>query len=271
MEVVMCGSGTCVGLNVFKPTVELEVRETEPGRFQARGCLHLNPKGWIKKGIHAFQSVVKVEKTAQIVNECFHLFQAALKSYAKPEIYEFCQSIHDGAHALDEALHSIIIINDFFCIANGSFIERTETDSIDMLKTTSRVCHFAAHLIASASFLSQLKIIGKLNSRIITYGSLLHALGYALYGTSLIWRHFHLNRSNSKLRADLSIQGSGLLIECLGLAKEWSLFSTTTLQSLKHFRSTAIIIQSLIILNRLKSPDHMHFRQDLPLPNAIIT
>lgn len=263
----MCGSGTCVGLDVFKPAVEIvEVRETEPGRFQARGIVHLHPNGWINKGIHAFQSLVKVEKTAQIINECFHLFQTLLKSYAKVEIYEFCQNIHDGAHALDEALHSVTVINDFFCIANGSFIESDEAQAIDVFKTASRLCHFASHLIASASFLSQLKILGKLDSRVITCGSALHALGYALYGTSLIWRRFHLNQEVRKFGADLSIQGSGLLIECLGLAKEWSLLSKPLLQGLKHLRSAAIIVQSLVILDRLKSPDHVHFRQ-VPLPN----
>ncbi|MBA2367687.1 MAG: hypothetical protein H0V82_01525 [Candidatus Protochlamydia sp.] len=263
----MCGSGTCVGLNVFKPTGKIEVSESEPGRFEGRVTVQLSPKGWIKKGIHAFHGVAKVEKTAQIVNECFHLFQAALKSYARSEVYDFCKSIHDGAHALDEALHSIIIINDFLSIANGTFIERSEAPSIDFLKTASRICHFAAHLIASASFLAQLKILGKLDSWIITCGSLLHALGYALYGTALIWRHFNLNQPNRKVGADLSIQGSGLLIECLDLAKEWGLFSQTSLHHLRHFRSTAIIVQSLFILNRLKSPNHFHFSQDLNLPN----
>ena len=264
----MCGSGTCVGLNVFKPTVEIvEVRETEAGKFQARGIVHLRPNGWIKKGIHAFQSLVKVEKTAQIVNECFHLFQASLKVYTRTAIYEFCQNIHEGAHALDEALHSITVINDFFCIANGSFIERNESGLIDTLKTASRICHFGAHLIASASFLSQLKLIGKLSSRLLSYGSALHALGYALYGTSLIWRRFNSNQRVRKFGANVSIQGSGLLIEALGLAKEWYLLSGPLLQGLKHFRSAVIIVQSLFILDRLKGHDHMHFRQDLPLLN----
>ncbi|MCE2982452.1 MAG: hypothetical protein LW832_02685, partial [Parachlamydia sp.] len=129
----MCGSGTCIGLKAYTPKIE--------GELGGRQLLRLKPKGWAAKGRYYFQTVFMTEKTAQIANECFHLFHNPLRNYATAECFAFFHSVHEGAHALDDLLHSITFINDLLCMADGTFIKKKERQ-IDYLRTAARVCHF---------------------------------------------------------------------------------------------------------------------------------
>ncbi|CUI17752.1 hypothetical protein PNK_2149 [Candidatus Protochlamydia naegleriophila] len=268
----MCGGGACVGLDAFKPKVEvLRVVPKENGELEGRAYVYLKPQGFFERGLYAFQGVIQAEKITQIANECFHLFHRIIKARASAEIYNLCKNLHDGAHAFDEGLHAVTVFSGVLSMGAGTFIERKHTHGpgakpIDYTRTAIRILHFMAHGLTTVAFLGKMKMIsiGKLDERLIILGASLTLVGHTIHIISMVWRRFHSDHHHEhNFKSDFIIQGTGMLVQSVFVVTELNLVAKATELVLSQARSVAIIIQSLFILHRL-SPDEAAVKFPLP-------
>lgn len=268
----MCGGGACVGLNAYKPRVEvMRVIPKENGELEGRAYVHLKPQGFFERGLYTFQGIIQAEKITQIANECFHLFHRSIKARASAEIFDFCKNLHDGAHAFDEGLHAITVLSDLLSMGAGTFIERKHTHEhgakpIDYTRTAIRILHFMSHGLSTAAFLGKMRIIsiGKLDERLVILAASLTLVGHTMHTVSIIWRRYHSQHHHEhNFKSDLIIQGTGMLAQSLFVMTELNLVVKATEVVLSRVRSVAIVIQSFFILHRL-SPDESVVKFSIP-------
>lgn len=229
----MCGSG-CVGIYNFKPNIEItniQKKEGTPDIYDVEAVIHYQPQTWVEKWGHTFQTLIKVEKAAQVANELHHLFGAFARTYVSTGFYRTLNGIHDGAHSLHELLHSITFISDFCAILSGRFVAYQHDGRIDYLLTGSRVLHFTSHCLAPV-----LQFIDNPQLRHLRSGLIIGGSAGAVLST--------LQHRDKNSASDLTINLSSIAFEVLSYFPKAS-----------PWQSLAGIVQGIAILRRLSLSD----------------
>jgi len=227
----MCGS-SCVGIYNFKPRIKItSVEDAGNGHYDLNAVVHYQPQTWIEKWGHTFQSVIKAEKVAQVANELYHLFEGLLRTHAATGFFRYVNGIHEGAHNLQELLHSITFLSDVCAILSGRFVAYHKNRKIDYLLTTSRVLHFVSHCLAPIFLFMDYTPLRKIRSGLIIAGS-----AGAIIST--------LQHRNKNSASDLTINSCSIIFE-----------SFSYIPQAGAVQSLAGIIQGVTILRRLSPSD----------------
>ncbi len=200
-----------------------------------------------------FQRLELIEKICEVVDETFHCFDDLLfYRFTSDALYDTLASLHHNAHEIEHLLHSFCFLGDLNRFFNGTFFKDQDGARLNTLCSAARVIHATSHLLASLQLLEKLKIYQNPNlSKVVKYASLINAIAYAIWGTSLILEKYK-GKKNEHFYEDISIHLGGCLFEATkfigkmnGLSPllEMTLFKISSLAGLIHAWS---VVQKLM-------------------------
>jgi len=201
-----------------------------------------------------FQCVECIEKIAEVADEAFHLLGAFIEQYTDAVVFQTLSSLHDITHEVEHVLHAFCLGGDITRLIGGRFIvyhhDNQHHHRIDYLRTLARVCHLAAHLLASLEFLNVQQICSLAGmERYFAYGNLFSATGYAIWTIQLVWNRFQENADELSL-TELFMQAGGFLFEAVQFINKVDPFNPYLLM-LNPAASIAGIIHASLVVHYL--------------------
>lgn len=220
------------------------------------GKVDFTPQNFGGRCIRIFQRLELAEKIAEVVDEGYHLFGSFIKLYASTDVLDYIKGLHHAAHHIEHGLHAFCFIGDVVRVFSGKFIER-DHDQVDYVRTAARVAHTISHFLATANFLSDLKVckLGRLEPY-VKYGNLISSVAYGIWTLTILWKHFRSSTSDKQISSDLSIHGGGCLFEALNYVKTLDGFASS---NLSKAAAIAGIIHAWSVAARLM-PDESEIR-----------
>jgi hypothetical protein len=106
-----------------------------------------------------WQALVLCEKLAEIGDETFHLLGHNLKAVCSSQLYTFISDLHNSCHNIEHTLHSFCFFADVSLIYRGKFFAKKNSNLTDWGKTAGKICHLAAHFLATMELFSKLQIL----------------------------------------------------------------------------------------------------------------
>ncbi len=234
----------------------------EEKKYYIKGVIDHTPTTLTRRVSRFFQRLELLEKIAEIVDESFHLLGSVFHSYTSLTVYQTLHNLHHNAHDIEHFLHSFCFLGDLFRVTSallgyGNFFEYKDSEhkQLDYLRSAARVCHTVSHFFATASFISEIKLIrfGLLEQRVFKYAALVSSLGYALWTASLLWNR-HQGQLNKQFKSDLTIHFCGFIFEALPLTKTLKAFISHSFL-INKITALAGIIHAWSMVKRLMPQD----------------
>jgi hypothetical protein len=182
---------------------------------------------WTVRASHFFSYTESLEKTAEFIDEFYHLFHETITPYLSFRVAQTWRKLHDAAHHIEYLLHAFCFFGDLNRVLSRDFYK-----TINYVQLAARICYAVGHFFATASFLSDMGYRSSLLGKYFGYASLFLATGYTLSLISLIWlhdkhhihstaSHGHRHRHSHPLDLyTLGIYTGGLLFEILPWVKK---------------------------------------------------
>jgi hypothetical protein len=241
-------------------TVTSHVDGSGEPQWEVSGTVDHTPQSIREKSIRAFQNLEVIEKIAEFTEQFFHFIEIPLKRFASLPLYEALHKLHHNAHEIEHFLHAACFLGDILCILTCNYLQYEDPGKtrLDYTRTAARLSHTTAHFFATAAYLSKYNIchFGCLE-KVLKFGSLLTAVGYALGTSAIFWDKYHHGKENPQFYSDLGIHLGGFAFEALPIVQSLSCFNGTVAKTLEI--STAIVgmIHSWFVIDRLFPSQHV--------------
>jgi hypothetical protein len=231
-------------------------KEGQKKTYVVHGIYDRTPPTLADRVFRFFQRLELIEKIAEIADESFHLFGTLLQRYTGVLVYQTLRNLHHAAHDVEHVLHTFCFLGDVARLMTGKFFEYhdKELKQFDYTRSAARVCHAISHFLATAAFLSELKLYQlSCLDKAFKYTTASSALGYAIWTISLIWRR-HQGKTDEQFSSDLGIHLAGCLFTAIPLTKTLAVLAPYA-YIINRLTAIAGMIHAWCVVQRLMPKD----------------